>query len=54
MSSHENDAKKVSCDGGDGASKHPLVYLKIDEKGSVTCPYCGKKISKKESPKKHD
>jgi len=53
MSSHENDSTKVVCDGGDLASKHPLVYLKINESGSATCPYCGKKISK-ESSKKHD
>lgn len=53
MSSHENDAQKVKCDGGDTASKHPLVYLKVNEGGQVTCPYCGKKFPK-EISKKND
>lgn len=53
MSSQHNDDKTVSCDGGDGASKHPLIYLKLNEKGQAVCPYCGKKISK-EIGKKHD
>lgn len=25
----------------DGWSLHPRVYLPIEEKGEVTCPYCG-------------
>ena len=55
MSSHENDTTKVVCDGGDVASKHPLVYLKINESGQVICPYCGKHFQEnKKTPKKHD
>jgi len=43
---------RVSCDGAGeirstGAFKasalgHPLVYLEIDERGFVDCPYCDK------------
>jgi uncharacterized Zn-finger protein len=53
MSSH-NDDKKVFCDGGDGASKHPLVYLKKNEKGEAVCPYCGKHFHENKAVKKHD
>lgn len=45
-------SSRVSCDGSTqirstGAYKpsalgHPLVYLEIDEKGYVDCPYCDK------------
>lgn len=47
MSSQENDNNQIACDGGDDNSKHPLVYLKTNDKGTITCPYCGKKFSKK-------
>jgi uncharacterized Zn-finger protein len=36
------NSKKVSCDGNDDKSKHPLVYLNMGKNDSVTCPYCGK------------
>jgi len=36
------NSKKVSCDGGKGASSHPLVYLNMGEKSYVVCPYCSK------------
>lgn len=35
-------SKKVSCDGGSGSSKHPLVYLNMGNKDSIVCPYCSK------------
>ncbi len=45
---------RVSCDGaGDirstggykpAALGHPLVYLEIDERGFVDCPYCDKRF----------
>lgn len=43
------NSKKVSCDGGKGASQHPLVYLNMGEKDSVICPYCSRyfTVSKK-------
>ncbi|MBU6339806.1 MAG: zinc-finger domain-containing protein [Rickettsiales bacterium] len=36
------DSKKVSCEGGKGASGHPLVYLNMGKENSVVCPYCSK------------
>ena len=34
----------VSCDGGEGALGHPLVYLKIGPQGWVECPYCDRRF----------
>jgi len=32
----------VACDGGaGGALGHPKVYINLDGKGPVSCPYCG-------------
>jgi uncharacterized Zn-finger protein len=36
------NSKKVSCEGGSGASSHPLVYLNMGDKEHVSCPYCSK------------
>ena len=34
---------RVSCDGGGGASGHPLIWLTLSrETGRAECPYCGK------------
>lgn len=33
----------VGCDGGGGALGHPLVYLNMEKRGAVDCPYCGRK-----------
>ena len=45
---------RVSCDGAAGirstggfapsALGHPRVYLEIDEKGYVECPYCDRRF----------
>jgi uncharacterized Zn-finger protein len=44
------DKKKVSCDGGRGASNHPLVYLQIKEdQNYIACPYCSRYFTTKES-----
>jgi uncharacterized Zn-finger protein len=43
------NSKKVSCDGDDKQSKHPLVYLNMGNNDSVTCPYCGKCFTTKPS-----
>lgn len=32
----------VACDGGKGPLGHPKVYLEVQAKGEVTCPYCSK------------
>jgi uncharacterized Zn-finger protein len=37
-----NYSNKVSCNGDDLSSKHPLIYLNIKNKNQVKCPYCGK------------
>jgi uncharacterized Zn-finger protein len=48
------NSKKVSCDGGIGASSHPLVYLNMGEKDSIVCPYCSKSfLIEKNSGKKN-
>ncbi|MBM3579588.1 MAG: zinc-finger domain-containing protein [Alphaproteobacteria bacterium] len=47
------DSKEVSCDGSVADSKHPLVYLKINENGFVICPYCSKKFQLNKTGKKH-
>ena len=33
----------VACDGGKGHLGHPTVYLNLEDKGEVVCPYCSKK-----------
>ena len=32
----------VGCDGGGRALGHPTVYLSLEGKGEVDCPYCGR------------
>jgi uncharacterized Zn-finger protein len=36
--------RSVSCDGGDGALGHPRVYLKMDGRDFVECPYCDRQF----------
>jgi len=43
----EKSADGVSCDGGQGAMGHPIVYYVFDGKTSVTCKYCGRQFVKK-------
>ncbi len=43
------NSKKVSCDGGVGASSHPLVYLDMGKNDYVICPYCSKFFTTKKS-----
>ena len=33
----------VACDGGGGALGHPRVYLHMDTRGVVECPYCSRR-----------
>lgn len=37
------DSEIVACDGGDGALGHPRVYLNMEGKGQIDCPYCGRR-----------
>ena len=34
--------KKLSCNGLDGPSGHPKVYLDMGDKNQIICPYCSK------------
>lgn len=41
----ETDQTRVACNGssaGETGSGHPNVYLEMDEKGEVQCPYCSR------------
>jgi uncharacterized Zn-finger protein len=40
----EVEQEIVSCDGGDGALGHPLVWLHMDGNGQVDCPYCDRRF----------
>ena len=33
--------RHVNCDGGGGAG-HPKIYLEIDNRDHVVCPYCSR------------
>lgn len=33
-------ARRISCDGGEGALGHPRIWLTIPEQGWIDCPYC--------------
>jgi uncharacterized Zn-finger protein len=34
----------VACDGDEGPLGHPRVWLQIDERGYVDCPYCDRRF----------
>jgi uncharacterized Zn-finger protein len=55
MMSHMKDAppppetrivhsRRVACDGDEGALGHPRVWLQIDARGHVDCPYCDRRF----------
>ncbi len=46
------DEKTVACDGGGGDLGHPNVYLNLEEKGEIICPYCSRKFILSESANK--
>lgn len=37
-------SRRVACDGGEGALGHPRVWLQIDRRGHVDCPYCDRRF----------
>lgn len=49
-----SDSARVSCDGASGirtngaykpsALGHPRIWLEIDKKGYVDCPYCDRRF----------
>ncbi len=34
----------IGCDGGGGPLGHPMVYLTLEDKGEIDCPYCGRRF----------
>ena len=42
------DEVKVACDGGIGPLGHPRVFLNMEGKGRIDCPYCGLRFELKE------
>jgi uncharacterized Zn-finger protein len=40
----EVDSPKVACDGGNGGLGHPRVFLNMEGKGQIDCPYCGRRF----------
>ena len=39
----EVDSEVVACDGG-GALGHPRVFLNMEGRGQVDCPYCDRRF----------
>jgi uncharacterized Zn-finger protein len=33
-------ARRICCDGGEGALGHPRIWLTIPDTGWIDCPYC--------------
>ena len=38
------DREQVVCDGGEGALGHPRIFLNMEGKGQIDCPYCGRRF----------
>jgi uncharacterized Zn-finger protein len=47
------DDVTVACDGPGGAAGHPRVYLSLEGKGEVECPYCDRRYVLKAGAKPH-
>ncbi len=37
-------SRRVACDGDEGALGHPRIWLEIDARGFVDCPYCDRRF----------
>lgn len=37
-------SRRVACDGDEGPLGHPRVWLQIDERNYVDCPYCDRRF----------
>lgn len=37
-------SRRVACDGDEGPLGHPRVWLQIDERDYVDCPYCDRRF----------
>ena len=40
----EVDSEVVACDGGKGPLGHPRVFLNMEGRGEIDCPYCGRRF----------
>lgn len=40
----EVDSEVVDCDGGGGALGHPRVWLNMEGRGEIDCPYCDRRF----------
>ncbi|RMD60946.1 MAG: zinc-finger domain-containing protein [Alphaproteobacteria bacterium] len=40
----EVDSPVVSCDGNGGPLGHPRVWLNMNGKGAIDCPYCDRRF----------
>jgi uncharacterized Zn-finger protein len=38
------DSEVLPCDGGCGPLGHPRVYLNMEGRGEIDCPYCGRRF----------
>ena len=38
------DSEFVACEGEGGALGHPRVFLNMEGKGQIDCPYCGRRF----------
>jgi uncharacterized Zn-finger protein len=48
----EVETEIVACDGGGDALGHPKVYLTLDDKGQIECPYCSRRFVRKKGAKR--
>lgn len=39
---------QVRCEGNGPATGHPLIYLNMEGKNEIMCPYCSQKFIKKQ------
>ena len=46
----ETDSEVLSCDGGGDALGHPRVFLNMEGRGEIDCPYCGRRFLLREGP----
>lgn len=43
-------SRRVSCDGDQGALGHPRIWLEIDSRDYVDCPYCDRRYQYQPKP----
>jgi uncharacterized Zn-finger protein len=48
------DSETVACDGGGAEAGHPRVFLHMDGRGQIDCPYCGRRFVLKQEPARQE